>query len=202
MATRLRSTSQGKLLILKLESDDGLPRLERGVLAGIDSQIRALAAAREFDGCVGCVITGMEGAFAVGAEIGEIARLTPGEAHEFSRDGQSVMRAIERSRAPVIAAIRGYCMGGGLDLALACHARIATPDAVFAHPGGTLGILTGWGGTQRLTRLIGRGRALEMLATGRKVYAQEALGTGLIREICAADGLLAAAARLVGGRAG
>lgn len=202
MATQLRSTSQGKLLILKLESDDGLPRIERSVLAGIDSQVRGLAAAREFDGCVGCVITGMERAFAVGAEIGELARLTPGEAHEFSREGQRVMRAIERSRAPVIAAIRGYCMGGGLDLALACHARIAAPDAVFAHPGGALGILTGWGGTQRLGRLIGRGRALEMLATGRKIYAPEALGAGLIREICSADGLLVAAQRLACGRAG
>ena len=187
---------------MRLESDDGLPRLERGVLAGIDSQIRALAAAGEFDGCVGCVITGMERAFAVGAEIGELARLTPGEAHEFSREGQSVMRAIEGSRAPVIATIRGYCMGGGLDLALACHARIATPDAVFAHPGGALGILTGWGGTQRLTRLIGRGRALEMLATGRKMYAQEALAAGLLREICAADELLEAAARLARGQSG
>ena len=74
-------------------------------------------------------------------------------------------------------------MGGGLDLALACHARIASRDAVFAHPGGSLGIITGWGGTQRLPRLIGRGRALEMLVTGRRLDATEALDCGLVQKI-------------------
>lgn len=199
MGTRLGSTSQGKLLILKLESEDDLPRIERGILAEIDARICALTAGREF---AGCVITGTERAFAVGAEISETARLTPAEACEFSREGQRVMRAIEQSPVPIIAAIQGYCMGGGLDLALACHARIATADAVFAHPGGALGILTGWGGTQRLTRLVGRARSLEILTTGRRIDAQEALGTGLIRQICVAGELMAAAARLVGGRVG
>jgi enoyl-CoA hydratase/carnithine racemase len=74
-------------------------------------------------------------------------------------------------------------MGGGFDLALACHARIASPNAVFAHPGGSLGIITGWGGTQRLPRLIGRSRALEMLVTGRRLDAAEALASGLIQKI-------------------
>ena len=188
MGTRLRFTSQGKLLILRLESEDDLPRIERGILAEIDSQVARVAASRT---CAGCVITGTERAFAVGAEIGEITRLTPMEAYEFSRAGQRVMRAIERSRVPMVAAIQGYCMGGGLDLALACHARIATADAVFAHPGGALGILTGWGGTQRLTRLIGRGQALEMLMTARKIDAREALALGLILQVVSADELLA-----------
>jgi enoyl-CoA hydratase len=93
------------------------------------------------------------------------------------------MRAVANSPKPVVAAIRGYCMGGGLDLALACHARIASNDAVFAHPGGSLGIITGWGGTQRLPRLIGRGRALDMLVTGRRLDATEALDFGLIHKI-------------------
>lgn len=90
-------------------------------------------------------------------------------------------------------------MGGGLDLAIACHARIASPDAVFAHPGGALGILTGWGGTQRLTRLIGRARALEMLTTGRKVNALEALEWGLVSKTSDGADLLPMAARLSGG---
>src|ERR1700679_3742638 len=103
------------------------------------------------------------------------------------------MNAVARSRNPVVAAIRGFCFGGGLDLALACHARIASDDAVFAHPGGALGIITGWGGTQRLPRLIGEARAIEMFVTGRRVDAREAREFGLIREIVSADRLLGTA---------
>jgi enoyl-CoA hydratase len=93
------------------------------------------------------------------------------------------MRTVANSPKPVVAAIRGYCMGGGLDLALACHKRIASSDAVFAHPGGSLGIITGWGGTQRLPRLIGRSRALELLVTGRRLDAEEAFACGLVQTI-------------------
>jgi enoyl-CoA hydratase len=93
------------------------------------------------------------------------------------------MRTVANSPKPVVAAIRGYCMGGGLDLALACHARIASRAAVFAHPGGSLGIITGWGGTQRLPRLIGRSRALELLVTGRRLDAEEAFACGLVQTI-------------------
>jgi len=194
VSTRVVSAPRGRILLLTLESDDGLPRLERRVLADLASQIERLAAA-EFDGCV---ITGGEAAFAVGAEISELARLTAAEAYEFSRVGQSIFRRVEQSPKPVIAAIRGYCMGGGLDLALACQARVASPDAAFAHPGGSLGILTGWGGTQRLTRLIGRGRAMEMFTTGRKLDASEALECGLISKILPASEILSAAAELSG----
>jgi enoyl-CoA hydratase/carnithine racemase len=185
--TRLRSTSQDRLLILTLESAVGLPRIERRVLAEIACEMEKLAAATAFSRCV---ITGTERAFAVGAEISELGRLTAAEAHEFSREGQRVMRLVERSRVPVIAAIQGYCMGGGLDLALACHARIATSDAVFAHPGGSLGILTGWGGTQRLTRLIGLSRAMEMFVTGRRLSAKEAGACGLVTRTASARDLL------------
>ena len=129
------------------------------------------------------MITGSERAFATGAEITEIAKLTAAKAREFSRHGQMVMSAVANSEKPIVAAIRGYCIGGGLDLALACHSRIASRDAVFAHPGGSLGIITGWGGTQRLPRLIGRSIALEILTTGRRFSAEEALAVGLIREI-------------------
>lgn len=177
MSTRLLSASQGEILVLTLDSEDGFPRIERRVLAEFGSQLERLAGTGEF---AGCVITGTERAFAVGADISELAQLSAVEAFEFSREGQQVFRAIEQSRKPIVAAIRGYCMGGGLDLALACHARIASPDAVLAHPGGALGILTGWGGTQRLTRLIGRLSALEMLTTGRKIDASEALEWGLV----------------------
>jgi enoyl-CoA hydratase len=180
VSTRLSATQHVDVLLLTLESEDGFPRLERQILTEIEAQILKLAENREV---VGAVITGTERAFAVGAEILEIANLTPASAFEFSSYGQSVMRAIAHSPKPIIAAIRGYCMGGGLDLVLACHARIASHDAVFAHPGGSLGIITGWGGTQRLPRLIGRARALDMLVTGRRVDAAEAFACGLVQNL-------------------
>jgi enoyl-CoA hydratase len=183
VGSRLYEAQHDDLLVLTLESDDGFPRLERRILAEIEDQIVKLAEQREL---AGAVITGTERAFAVGAEISELANLTPALAFEFARRGQGVMRAVANSRKPVVAAIRGYCMGGGLDLALACHARIASSDAVFAHPGGSLGIITGWGGTQRLPRMIGRSRAIEMLVTGQRMDAIEALNCGLVEKI--ADG--------------
>jgi enoyl-CoA hydratase/carnithine racemase len=93
------------------------------------------------------------------------------------------MSAIEDFPAPVYAAISGYCMGGGLDLALSCHRRIASPNAIFGHRGAALGLITGWGGTQRLPRLIGQARALEMFVAAEKVGAAQALRMGLIDSI-------------------
>ncbi len=183
MATRLATRIDRDILVLTLESDDGYPRLERSVLASIASAIEHL---NRSGGLAGAVITGTEKAFAAGAEIAELAALAGAgrdAAFEFAREGQAVMRCVARSRKRVVAAIQGFCMGGGLDLALACHARAATRDAVFAHPGGALGILTGWGGTQRLPRLIGKARAMEMLVTGRRADAAEAREWGLVDEI-------------------
>jgi len=144
----------------------------------------------------GAVIAGGDRAFAAGAEIAEVARLTPDSEFDFSRRGQAVLGAIASSAKPVVAAIRGYSIGGGLDLALACRARIAAADAVFAHPGVTLGIITGWGGTQRLPRLIGRGRAMELLVTGGRIRASEALEWGLVSRVSAEGELIAAAIQL------
>ena len=175
-----------------MKAQDEYPRLERAVLVELARQIKWLAAAQELRGAV---ITGSERAFAAGAEIPELTQLNASAAFEFARYGQSVMTLVSRSTKPIVAAIRGYCLGGGLDLALACHARIAMPDAVFAHPGGALGILTGWGGTQRLPRLIGRSRAMELFVTGRKISAEEAYAWGLVTGICAPGDLLASAIR-------
>lgn len=90
------------------------------------------------------------------------------------------MRWVEQFPAPVYAAISGYCMGGGLDLALACHRRIASPHALFGHRGAALGLITGWGGTQRLPRLLGKGMALEMFLAAEKISALQALAIGLV----------------------
>lgn len=193
MATCLSATKHDGILLITLESDDGFPRLEREILSELKSQAAFLADAPDISGAV---ITGTERAFATGAEITEIAKLTAASAFEFARHGQGVMRTIANSPKPVVAAIRGYCMGGGLDLALACTARVAATDAVFAHPGGSIGIITGWGGTQRLPRLIGPSRAIEMLVTGRKVGAAEAYELGLVRHIVAANEVVTEAIRM------
>jgi enoyl-CoA hydratase/carnithine racemase len=178
--TKVVVSKEEAVLVLRLEGQDGLPRLARRVLAEIGREVERIEAAKDLHGCV---ITGSDTAFAVGADIEELANLSAIEAYEFSRQGQEVLRAIENSPKPVAAAIHGFCLGGGLDLALACHVRLASSNAVFAHPAGALGIHTGWGGTQRLARLMGRARAEEMLILGRKITATEALPCGLISEV-------------------
>lgn len=124
------------------------------------------------------VLTGSADVFASGADLREIARLSGETAREFGVYGQGLMEKIAQTGA--IAAVNGFCFGGALDLALACQKRIASPDAQFSHPGANLGIMTGWGGTQRLPRLIGQGAALEMFFTAKRVFAPEALRIGLI----------------------
>jgi enoyl-CoA hydratase len=129
------------------------------------------------------VIRGNEKFFSVGADLNQIAQLTGPKAFEFSRLGQKLMWSINQFPVPVIAAIHGYCMGGAMDLVLACHHRIASPEAVFGHRGASLGLITGWGGTQRLSRLIGAARALQMFLLAEMVNAEEAKRIGLVDEI-------------------
>ena len=129
------------------------------------------------------IFTGTGDVFASGANIRELRTLTRVTAKEFSKRGQRLFQKIADAPQLTIAAINGYCMGGALDLALACDIRCASPRAVFAHPGARLGIITGWGGTQRLPRLIGAARALEMFTTARRVGSHEALEIGLVSRI-------------------
>jgi enoyl-CoA hydratase/carnithine racemase len=126
------------------------------------------------------VITGTNGYFAAGADIQELQALNARQAFEFSCRGQQLMNALGNHSAETIAAIDGYCMGGGLDLALACNLRYATSKSVLAHPGGRIGIMTGWGGTQRLPQIIGKARTLEMMVVGRRLSAEQAAEWGLI----------------------
>lgn len=142
----------------------------------------------------GIVFTGTGDVFASGADLREIAALDAGKAKAFSRRGQGLFQTIATARPLTIAAINGYCMGGALDLALACDVRMASSSAVFAHPGANLGIITGWGGTQRLPKLIGRIRANELFFTARHFNAVEALQFGLITGIN--DPVLDAAVKL------
>ena len=127
------------------------------------------------------ILTGSgDKAFAAGADIGEIAALDEASGTEFSRRGQSVFDAIESLGKPVIAAINGYALGGGCELAMACTIRVASDHAVVGQPEVKLGLIPGYGGTQRLTRLIGKCRALRLLLTGETVSAHDALMLGLV----------------------
>lgn len=165
------------ILRLTLTSPDGMNRLtHRKVNVLCEELQRAISSGAP---ALPLIISGSP-IFSAGADLNEIARLRGPEAMVFAHAGQKLMNMIEHYPAAVIAAISGYCMGGGLDLALACHRRVAAPNAIFGHRGAALGLITGWGGTQRLPRLIGKARALEMLVAAEKVHAHEALRMGLV----------------------
>jgi enoyl-CoA hydratase/carnithine racemase len=181
--------TEGSARILRLTSSDGTNRLTRACVLELTA---AVAELKQFHPLI---IAGNRQFFSVGADLNEIARLSGSEAYEFSAVGQALMNAIARYPAPVIAAIEGHCMGGGLDLALACHRRIAAPHAVFGHRGAALGLMTGWGGTQRLPRLIGKGRALELFIAAEKISAARALEIGLVDAI--ADDAVAQALKVI-----
>jgi enoyl-CoA hydratase/carnithine racemase len=165
-------------LVLRLRSEDGTNRLSRECVLALQEIVRRLGAEPR-----PLVITGNAKFFSAGADLAEITALDGPSAHEFAKMGQALMHSVEEFPAPVFAAISGYCMGGGLDLALACHRRIARPNAIFGHRGAALGLITGWGGTQRLPRLVGKGVALEMFVTAEKLSADRALAIGLIEVV-------------------
>lgn len=134
----------------------------------------------------GMILTG-EGdkAFAAGADIKEFTSLTPEDAFTLAQKGQQLFKLIEDCPKPVIAAVNGFALGGGCELAMACHIRIATENAKFGQPEVTLGIIPGYGGTQRLTQLVGRGKALELMLTADMISAQEAKSLGLVNHVVA-----------------
>lgn len=138
------------------------------------------------------VLTGSgDRAFAAGADIQELAQVNAIEGRELAVRGQDVFRALETCGKPVIAGINGFALGGGCELALACTLRIASEDAKFGQPEVKLGLIPGYGGTQRLARLVGKGAALQMVLTGEMISAAEALRIGLVNEVVPADKLLA-----------
>jgi enoyl-CoA hydratase len=169
--------------VLRLVSSDGTNKLGVNCIRNLHGAVEGLAAEAESGQIKRLVITGNEKFFSAGADLNEISVLTAAQAFEFSRQGQALMRSIDHFPVPVMAAIRGYCMGGGMDLALACDYRIAARNAVFGHRGASLGVITGWGGTQRLPRLIGKSRAMQMFLLAEMVRADEALRIGLVDEV-------------------
>ena len=189
-----RIDPDGPARILRLASPDGTNRLTRACVLALTIAIADLKDELKKQ-LRPLVVAGNRQFFSVGADLNEIAALTGPEAYQFSAMGQALMNALASYPTPVIAAIEGHCMGGGLDLALACHRRIAAPHAVFGHRGAALGLITGWGGTQRLPRLIGKSKALELFVAAEKISAARALEIGLVDAI--ADDPVIAAMRLM-----
>ncbi|MFQ5816938.1 MAG: enoyl-CoA hydratase/isomerase family protein [Terriglobia bacterium] len=181
---------EGEVVRIELAAGGKPPRLSEaklGELAG------ALGGLFQDATCGGVVIHGSAKAFATGAEIAEVRALTPATALPFALRAQKLFEKIAAAPKPVLAAISGYCLGGGLDLALACWRRVATPEAVFGHPGARLGLVSGWGGSGRLVQLVGRSHALELLLTGKRISGTEAHQIGLVDTLVPAEQLLAAA---------
>lgn len=185
-------SSHNSVAVLAFSRATEYPRLIVAILEELDNLLEEVQASALFSGVV---IAANAKSFATGAELEEVVALAGLGAREFARRGQSTFRRIEVFPLPVVAAIRGYCLGGGLDLALACHGRVATYDASFAHPGAALGLVTGWGGTQRLPHLLGKATALQMFLTADRIPATQALSMGLVDALASSCDLLDAAAR-------
>jgi len=188
---------RGPVTVLTVNRPDRLNALSRDTLQQIGRAVDAFTADPAQRALV---VTGAgEKSFVAGADIAELAEVAARGAaatEEFARAGQSVMDRIERSAKPVIAAVNGFALGGGCELALACHLRIASTHAQLGLPEVGLGTIPGYGGTQRLSRLVGLGRATELVVTGRRVPADEALAIGLVGSVVPQAALLDAAVTL------
>ena len=183
------------IALITVNRPDKLNALSHAVIGELEQatgQILEDAAVRA------AIITGAGSkAFVAGADIAELAACDPAAARSLSERGSGVFRRLETSPKPVLAAVNGFALGGGCELAMACHLRIASENARFGQPEVKLGIIPGYGGSVRLPRLVGRGRALEILLTGGMVDAQEALRIGLVNRVVPADRLLAESEQLL-----
>lgn len=183
------------IAVITINRPDKMNALNAVVIGELDAAIAELDA----DASVrGLILTGMgEKAFVAGADISELATVTPIEARSVGLKGQRVYDRLERFRAPTIAAVNGFALGGGCELAMACHIRIASENARLGTPEVKLGLICGYAGTQRLPRLVGRGRALEILLSGEMVGADEAFRIGLVNRVVPRDSLMTEATSLM-----
>ena len=195
METLLYEVDADGVALVTLNRPDALNALNQRTVAEL---AKAFRQARQDDAVRGVVLTGAgEKAFAAGADISEFAGMEPLDAHRFALRGQAVFSQIETMAKPVVAAVNGFALGGGCELAMACHLRVASETAQFGQPEVNLGLIAGYGGTQRLPRLVGRGVAAEMLLTGDRVTAERAYQTGLVNKVVPAAELLDAARAFV-----
>lgn len=193
--TSIRVEWDADVAIVTVDRQEKLNALNADVVRELGEVFASL---RDDDNVRGVILTGAgQKAFVAGADIAELATMDSVTGVRVSRDGQDVFRAIERFPKPVLAAVNGYALGGGCELALACHMRIASERALFGLPEVSLGIIPGYGGTIRLARLVGLGRAIELTLTGDMVDAERAQGLGLVSSVVAPDSLLDEAKALI-----
>jgi len=189
----VRYETDGDVVTLTIDREKTLNALDTTVLTDLGAAVEAVAAST----ARAVVVTGAgEKAFVAGADIGAMATASRAEALRFSELGNGVFRALEKLPVPTIAAVNGFALGGGCELALACDIRIASTKAVFGQPEVGLGITAGFGGTQRLARTVGVGLAKELLYTGRRIDAARALAIGLVNAVVEPEALLGEAGDL------
>jgi enoyl-CoA hydratase len=179
-----------RVAILWVNRPDKLNALNDATIAELGQAIDQI---RVDDSISGVLLTGTGRAFVAGADVFELASQTPVVAKGRARAGQDVFRRFETCPKPVIAVVNGYALGGGCELAMACHIRIASENAKFGQPEAKLGLLPGFGGSQRLARLVGKGRAMQLLMTGEMIDANEAYRIGLVNKVVSSGELMATA---------
>ncbi|XOV92016.1 MAG: enoyl-CoA hydratase/isomerase family protein [Bacteroidota bacterium] len=177
----LSLSTKENILTVTINREKKLNALNRSTLLELKEVVQSVYDDKEIKGVI---LTGSgDKAFIAGADISEFTELNEMIGRKFAEEGEDIMEQIENCHTPFIAVINGYALGGGCELAMACHMRIATESAQFGQPEVNLGIIPGYGGTQRLTQLIGKGRANEYLLTGNRISASEALSFGLVNHV-------------------
>ncbi len=193
--TLLLETDDSGICTLTINRPDKMNALNAQVFDELDKALDEITGSESVKALI---LTGAgDKAFVAGADISELNKLNEGEATEKSLRGQKTFQRIEDLTIPVIAAVNGYALGGGCELAMACHIRVASANAMMGLPEVSLGLIPGYGGTQRLTKLVGHAKALELIMTGRFVKAEEALELGLVNEV-AEDSAVAASKNMLG----
>lgn len=187
MSVVLTQLNEQGVLTITLNRPEKLNALNNEVL---DALSQAFVEAEKDSQVKGLIITGEGKAFCAGADINQLAKCSAESGYQFAKQGQGVFRQLETLSKPSIAAVNGYAFGGGCELAMAAHLRIGSQYAQFGQPEVKLGVIPGYGGTARLSRLVGKGRALDLCMTGRFIKAEEALSWGLITQLFDKDELL------------
>lgn len=188
MYTTLLIEKKNQIATLTINRPDKMNALNRTVLDELDSAIDELIGDESIRSVI---ITGAgPKAFVAGADISEFKGLSKKEAMAMAEKGQRIFRKIEEAAKPIVAAVNGFALGGGCELAMSCHFRIASEQAKFGQPEVNLGLIPGYGGTQRLVQLIGKGRAIELLISANMINATDAKACGLVNQVTSADDLL------------
>ncbi|HVI46905.1 MAG TPA: enoyl-CoA hydratase-related protein [Chitinophaga sp.] len=195
MYQTLSTTLNDNILVITINRPDKMNALNRQVMAELGLVVDEVYGDHNIKAAI---ITGAgDKAFVAGADISEFLELSPKQGEELAKSGHVVFHRIENSTKPIIAAVNGFALGGGCELAMACHFRIASENAKFGQPEVNLGLIPGYGGTQRLTQLIGRGKATELMMTGDMITAADALSWGLVNHVVTAEELLPKAIALL-----